>query len=281
VIELLIAVFASSLLGSIHCVGMCGPFALLATRPEGAVTRHFTPGAEGTSISPSMFDWFSSFLRQSAYHAGRLTTYLSLGAVMGGLASAGNGLGDYLGIGQWVAKFVGLAMVLMGVLRIRKLLTSAETAVSHSKFFAGWNRLLIAFRKRVPKFGPFGNAYVWGLVSTWLPCGWLYVFALASASAGGWFQSMAMMFAFWLGTLPWLGLVAQGSRWLHGIYPQSFQWIAALMLIGFGLWTWTSRSSVDLRGMERVNVSSEKSTTVEDIEAIGETPLPCCTKESE
>jgi sulfite exporter TauE/SafE len=92
---------------------------------------------------------------------------------------------------------------------------------------------------------------------------------------------MAMMFAFWLGTLPWLGLVSQGSQWLQRIHPQAFQWMAALMLIGFGFWTWASRSEVDLRGLERVNMTRGTGTTVEDVEAIRETPLPCCSKESE
>jgi len=281
VIELLIAVFVSSLLGSVHCVGMCGPFALLATRSEGAIRARVSGGQESTHVDIPAVSWVSSLLRQSAYHFGRLTTYLVLGALMGGLASAGNGLGDHLGIGQWVAKFVGLAMILLSVIRVWKLLTRGDSGVSHSKFFEGWNRLLIAFGKRVPKFGPVGNAYSWGLISTWLPCGWLYVFALASASAGGAFQSMAMMFAFWLGTLPWLGLVSQGSRWLHHIHPLSFQWIAATMLIAFGYWTWAVRSEVDLGRLNRVNISGESVTTVEDVEAIGETPLPCCTEESE
>ncbi len=280
-IELLIAVFVSSLLGSVHCVGMCGPFALLATRSEGAIRASVSGGGQSTLVDIPAISRISSALKQSAYHLGRLTTYLLLGALMGGLASAGNGVGDHLGIGQWVAKFVGLAMILLGGFRVWKLLTSGDSGVSHSKFFEGWNRFLIAFRKRVPRFGPVGNAYSWGLISTWLPCGWLYVFALASASAGDAFQSMAMMFAFWLGTLPWLGLVSQGSQWLHRIHPQSFQWIAALMLIAFGFWTWAARSEVDLGGLKRVNISGESRTTVEDVEAIGETPLPCCTEETQ
>lgn len=280
-IELLIAVFASSLLGSVHCVGMCGPFALLATRSEGVLRASVPGGRDSTLVHMRKVGWLSSILRQSAYHIGRLTTYLVLGAFMGGLASAGNGFGDHLGIGQWVAKVVGITMIFLGVIRVKKLLKGGDGAVRHSKFFEGWNRLLIALRKSVPQFGAIGNAYTWGLLSTWLPCGWLYVFALASASAGGAFQSMAMMFAFWLGTLPWLGLVSQGSQWLQRIHPQAFQWMAALMLIGFGFWTWASRSEVDLRGLERVNMTRGTGTTVEDVEAIRETPLPCCSKESE
>ncbi len=280
-IELLIAVFVSSLLGSVHCVGMCGPFALLATRSEGAIRARVPAGRESTLVDIPAVSRISSVLRQSAYHLGRLTTYLVLGALMGGLARAGNGFGDHLGVGQWVAKVVGIGMIFLGVFRVKKLLAGGDVGVSHSKFFEAWNRFLISVRKSVPRLGPIGNAYTWGLISTWLPCGWLYVFALASASAGGVLQAMALMFAFWLGTLPWLGVVSHGSQWLQRIHPHSFQWMAALMLIGFGFWTWAARSEVDLRGLERVNMSRESGTTLEDVEAIGETPLPCCAKESE
>ena len=53
-------VFAAGLLGSAHCVGMCGGFVAVI----------------GTSAS----SWTSNLARQSLYSVGRITTYVFLGA---------------------------------------------------------------------------------------------------------------------------------------------------------------------------------------------------------
>ncbi|MBL8856276.1 MAG: sulfite exporter TauE/SafE family protein, partial [Planctomycetaceae bacterium] len=57
-IALLVTVFVASLLGSLHCVGMCGPFALLAGTGDGRSFR----------AAPTM-----------AYSAGRLISYVAVG----------------------------------------------------------------------------------------------------------------------------------------------------------------------------------------------------------
>ena len=259
-IEMLLAVWVSSTLGSIHCVGMCGPFVLLATRSDNDQN-------------------VNAFAKQIAYHLGRLTTYLGIGVMMGMMAYAGNELGGRLGIGQVAAKLVGLTMILLGLGRVWRLLKGSEIQVKHSRFFAKWNALLLAIRKRTPDYGPTANAYLWGLISTWLPCGWLYVFALAAAGAGGVFASISMMAAFWLGTLPWLTLVASGSGLLNRIHPNGFQWGAALILIAFGFWTWETRSAVDLGVLKSKSPSASSQTTLEDIQELTEQELPCCSEE--
>ena len=259
-IEMLVAVWVSSTLGSIHCVGMCGPFVLLATR---SATDQNT----------------NAYAKHLAYHLGRLTTYLGIGVMMGIMAYAGNELGSSLGIRQVAAKLVGLTMILLGFARVWRLLKGSDSPVKHSRFFANWNAFLLAIRRRTPNYGPTANAFLWGLISTWLPCGWLYVFALAAAGAGGMLASISMMAAFWLGTLPWLTLVASGSGVLNRIHPKGFQWVAALILIAFGFWTWEARSAVDLSVLNPKTPPASGQTSLEDIHELTEQELPCCSVE--
>ena len=58
----LFLVFTGGLLGSAHCVGMCGGFAL--------------------SIGASSINWRRNFARQFVYSAGRIATYTSIGAIV-------------------------------------------------------------------------------------------------------------------------------------------------------------------------------------------------------
>ena len=84
------AIFLASLLGSMHCVGMCGPLALWATGG----------GRSRTSVV--------------AYHLGRLTTYLSAGLAAGVLGTA-------LTIGGNAAGLQSLAATLAGGLLVEGL----------------------------------------------------------------------------------------------------------------------------------------------------------------
>ena len=94
------SVWIASLLGSVHCVGMCGPLLVLATHsPNGA-------DAVGTQAphSPS-HAW--------AYHTGRGIAYALLGLAAGGLGGMLNLGGAWLGV-QRVA-LVASAVLLIGL----------------------------------------------------------------------------------------------------------------------------------------------------------------------
>jgi uncharacterized protein len=67
VIALVAAIFLASLLGSLHCAGMCGAFVAIAC------------GRLGNDRS----DWRDAVALQTAYHGGRLLTYVTLGMFAG------------------------------------------------------------------------------------------------------------------------------------------------------------------------------------------------------
>ncbi len=85
---LLAGAFVAGLVGSPHCVGMCGPFALACSTPAG----------------PAVL-----------WHVGRLGTYAALGALAGGFGSALPGP-TWLAAAVSAAFVVWFAAVLAGVL---------------------------------------------------------------------------------------------------------------------------------------------------------------------
>lgn len=178
------AVAVASLLGSLHCVGMCGPLAIWAT-------------SEGTKPVTLV-----------SYHLGRLTTYLSAGLMAGLLGSALTIGGDVAGLQSLAAMIAGGFLILIGIVRIARMLPMFQrkaVRVPKPSRIAGWlhhAKPLLASR------GPLGRSYLAGLFTTWLPCGWLYLFVLIAAGTGGVLSALAVMLAFWIGTLPALtGLV--------------------------------------------------------------------------
>jgi sulfite exporter TauE/SafE len=63
-----LAVVTASLFGSLHCVGMCGPFVLLATKPLDRTGLDSHSSAIDTQRLTRLVHLLS-------YHLGRLTTY--------------------------------------------------------------------------------------------------------------------------------------------------------------------------------------------------------------
>jgi sulfite exporter TauE/SafE len=187
-----LAFFASGfMVGFGHCVGMCGPIAVslsLSLR-------------EGKVLIPHLL-----------YHAGRITTYALLGAVVGLSGSFTLVTSRIMGIQKAVMVFAGVFIVLMGLAMV------------------GWIPLGRIFTDSFPPIGFFSRAfrklnaapsreayYPAGLVLGLLPCGPVYTALVAAARAGmesgeplqGMFTGLRLMIAFGLGTAPALLLVGR------------------------------------------------------------------------
>ncbi|HEX6764499.1 MAG TPA: sulfite exporter TauE/SafE family protein [Polyangiaceae bacterium] len=189
-----IPVFLASLGGSLHCAAMCGPF-------MAAVTGF---GAGGRA----------RFSTHAAYHAGRLCTYLALGAA-GGLVGATLDLaGRAAGFGRVSALVAGVILVAWGLSalvvreRLVKLRRRAPSALG------GLLGRALAWLSRFP---PFPRALLLGLSTTLVPCGWLYAFVATAAGTGGVASALGVMLVFWLGTLP--ALVGAGFG-LHQLFSR-------------------------------------------------------------
>lgn len=254
------SVLTASLLGSMHCVGMCGPLAIFAS------------GA-GQSLPTGQV-----VIRAGLYHLGRLLTYLIAGAIAGAIGSLVDAGGTALGFQLAAARVVGLAMIALGVVKLteRWWRRSATGSGPRPSRIGG---LLAKLRPLIFRLPPSGRALVTGLLTTLLPCGWLYLFALIAAGTGSMLTGPLVMFAFWLGTVPALTALISGTVALSTRFRTLVPTAAAVLLILAGLFTLSGRGFAELNSLGEIRGDAALRATAEDadqVAAIAATPLPCC-----
>lgn len=206
---LLLVLFATGLWGGLtHCAGMCGPFVLAQ------VDRHLdAPG--GTAFGR----W--SRLRGAAlipYHAGRLTTYMALGAVSGSL-------------GAVLVELTALRWLVTGFLLLAAVLFAAQALGMPGP---GASRLPAVLGKAVSRLSQASSAtrhYALGVALGFLPCGLLYGAIAAAAAAGGALPGALAMGAFTLGTVPALVAVGWGGAILGARRRQALQRLTRPLLV--------------------------------------------------
>lgn len=242
----------ASLAGSGHCVGMCGPFALLAGQTES-----------------------SNFLRRSfavgSYHIGRLLTYLLLGAIAGSAGSLVDLGGSTLGLQRAAAWITGSLMIgygLFAILRFSRLGSLHFTLPQHVG-----NLVQKAFRW-TSRLAGSTRALAIGGITAWLPCGWLYAFVLIALGTSSPWSGLAVMLIFWLGTIPLLSVFVFGIEKLSQPWKKWLPMATAVLLIVSGAFTLSVRAQAVFDSLE-VNLSQSQTTT-EAIEKATTAPLPCC-----
>jgi uncharacterized protein len=185
----LIPITGAALLGSLHCIGMCGGLV--------AVASH---GASDLRARAKV---------QLSYQAARLVSYALLGAAAGALGRALDLAGEAAGIGKTAAVVAGASMATWGMLAmlaavgIRLRLPRLRLTTK----LTGW-------LGKVHQRPPLVRAALLGGSSALLPCGFLYAFVLAGAATGSALGGAAVMVALWLGNLPallGLGFVLGGA----------------------------------------------------------------------
>jgi len=206
---LLATVIVSSLAGSLHCAAMCGPL----------VGMH--GGAYG--------------LRLALVHAlGRLATYVTLGLVAGLVGGAVELAGRAAQIQHAATLVAGAAIVVWGLHAI---------AVAR-----GWLRGRAAggalFQKGLVQLRgkrPATRAWLVGVLTGLLPCGWLWAFVITAAGTGHALSGALVMAVFWLGTVPAMtGMLALGGAVITR-FRARMPVITACMLMGLGLATLATR----------------------------------------
>jgi sulfite exporter TauE/SafE len=96
------AVFVASLVGSLHCAGMCG-------------------GVVALCVGVERPDRGRAWPLHAAYNGGRGLTYAALGAVSGGLGAAIDLGGAAFGLQRFAAIVAGLTMIGIGVLAVLRV----------------------------------------------------------------------------------------------------------------------------------------------------------------
>ena len=84
---------------------------------------------------------------------------------------------------------------------------------------AALTSLLVRVRNQSPAI----RGAATGLLTTLLPCGWLYMFVATAGGTGHVSAAVAVMLFFWLGTLPMMAAVGFGAQRLFGRFERRVQ----------------------------------------------------------
>lgn len=210
------AAFLIGLLGSAHCVGMCGGI-------MGALTYAVPPEKRIPSkLLPLLL----------CYNTGRILSYTLAGAILG--ATSWFLADQFPQLGTALRFIAGLMLIAMGLYLTNwwPILRHFEKAGS-----AVWKRIQPAMSGLMPVNSPM-RALIVGTLWGWLPCGLIYSTLTWAATAGEWHQAALMMLFFGLGTLPAVlatGVLLEKIKKL--LQSRGFRSAAGVLIITFGLWT--------------------------------------------
>ena len=218
-----VGVLTASLVGSVHCAAMCGGFVC------------FYSGSTSGSATATP-------LRAHAmYNGGRLASYLTLGAMAGVLGSGVAAVGRMAGVAH-------AATVLAGALMIGWALTTiaAQRGVNIGAVHApeAWQRALGRVLYSVREQPAPVRAGLTGLLTTLLPCGWLYVFVATAGGTGSVRSAMTVMLIFWVGTVPAMVAVGLGAQRFFGPLRRKLPSASAFVVLVMGLLAMSGRLSM-------------------------------------
>ena len=192
--------FMLGLLGTGHCIGMCGPLIFAF------------PGRTG------------KFMPHVWYHLGRVTTYTALGGIMGGLgqmlagAAAGGATGSLGGVNLIKGVLWLVAAALLMLFGVTRLGVIREP---------GFKRALHGATEH-PGTAVF---YFLGVMLGFLPCGLSYGAFAQALGTGNAAQGTLLVLAFAVGTVPGLILLGTGASAIFSRYRRQSDILSGAVMI--------------------------------------------------
>lgn len=204
--------FSAGLLGSLHCIGMCGAFA--------------------TSCGQTKEDLLS-------YHLGKLLSYSLLGLVAGIIGSSFNAFSENPYYKIIPSLLMGILFIFLG---IKSFATSNKVVIPLPKILGKLSQKLLISSYSL-KAGK-RRSFLTGFLSALLPCGLLYGVLLSFAILQNPYYGTLGMMAFGFGTVPALTIAPSVLQKLIKPIKESWPNMASLTLITLGLLTISYRMMV-------------------------------------
>ncbi len=208
--------FLIGLLGSTHCLGMCGGIS--------ASLSMALPVGKGFRLRQTLL--------LLAFNAGRIGSYALIAALVALVSTSA--AAQWQSLGLVLRALAGLLLIFMGLSMGQwwqgiRYVERAGAPV--------WKRLSPLTRKFLPVHNA-GQALALGALWGWLPCGLIYStlgWAALQPTTGS--AALTMVF-FGLGTLPSMLATGYAAGWIRGLQNQMlFRKLTGALLIAFGLWT--------------------------------------------
>jgi hypothetical protein len=210
------AAFIVGLLGSSHCIGMCG----------GIVGALNLGVSDTVNKKPATL-----FIYHLGYNSGRILSYLLVGLAAGTL---------------------GAGLVKLGVSPVAGKMLAAAFMIALGLYLANWWRGLVLLEKlgyrlwrHIQPLGqslfPVRNplqAFLLGLLWGWLPCGLVYTVVAWSLTMGSALDGAKLMLGFGLGTLPALLIAGNALNYFRNwVRSPLMRTSAGIMVIAFGIYS--------------------------------------------
>ncbi len=202
---MVISALVFGLLGSFHCIGMCGPIAFMLP-----VTRDNN---------------YKKALQVAIYHLGRLLAYSTIGIFFGLIGKSLN----LFGMQQQLSIAVGIAMI--ALIMFPRIMGKGQLPGPLSKVVSRLRTSLGKALKR-KKLGTFFSI---GLLNGFLPCGLVYMAVLGAVALGSTWNGGLYMFLFGLGTVPLMTSAIYFQGILKKVNKRHIQRLVPIAVVSIGL----------------------------------------------
>ncbi len=203
---MLISALVLGLLGSFHCVGMCGPIAFM--------------------LPVDRTNSYKKTIQIAIYHFGRLISYSIIGLIFG---LVGKGLYIF-GLQQQLSIVIGVLMIVVVLIPYKTF-----NKYNFSKpLFKGISIIKSALGTALKKKTPDTFLTI-GFLNGFLPCGLVYMAVFAAIATGNTFQGSLYMLFFGFGTIPLMTTVIYFSSILKGNMRQRIQKIIPVFVVLIGV----------------------------------------------
>ena len=194
------------LISSLHCIGMCGPIAMMLP------VDHKNPSKKALQIL--------------IYHLGRLTSYGVLGLVFGLL-----GRGFYMaGIQQQLSIAVGVGMIVLAVVPEKILADYNFSKPVYHLITKIKSSLGAQFKRKTPD-----AFFTIGLFNGLLPCGLVYAALFGAIAMQNVTLGIAYMILYGLGTIPMMSAVVYVSSLLSMPFRSQLQKAVPIVTVVIGV----------------------------------------------
>lgn len=193
-------------ISSLHCVGMCGPIAMMIPVDKDHPVK--------------------KWLQISTYQIGRVTAYTSLGVVFGIF-----GAGFFLaGFQQQLSIVVGILMIIIAIVPEKKLAQYNFSKPIYKIISNVKSQLGLQFKKKSYK-----SLFLIGLFNGFLPCGMVYVALFGAMAMNHVFLGSLYMTLFGLGTIPLMMVLVNFFKTTQFSFYSQFQKVIPILIICIGI----------------------------------------------
>jgi sulfite exporter TauE/SafE len=204
--ELYIAALLTGLVGSLHCIGMCGPIAIALPIGKKSWGRRA----------------FGSF----TYNIGRTITYALLGGIFGLL---GKGI-EVAGLQQWASIIVGAIMILSVIAP-----SLFRNKARFENLISGYSGRLIGKFRKLFAVSSIPSLFLIGLLNGLLPCGLVYVAIAGAINTNDVASGIIYMIIFGVGTIPVMLTIPLVGNLIGKQIRKKFSWVVSTFIILLGI----------------------------------------------